>query len=151
MESFADLLQRARIRHRTKISTDRLLLLLLMMLMLLLMMMLLLMLLMMIISILKMFVSLLRERRRRRRIKLRHGNGSAPNLVAGFLSHLPCSTLLAFLLEFSNSSVSLTFTPSIFCTYCTYPILSSVLIPGKEKQKLELASSLYKRSDLLSF
>ena len=58
MESFADLLQRARIRHRTKISTDRLLLLLLMMLMLLLllMMMLLLMLLMMIISILKMFV-----------------------------------------------------------------------------------------------
>merc|ERR1719331_1138867 len=58
MESFADLLQRARIRHRTKISTDR---------------------------------------RRRRRIKLRHGNGSAPNLVA-----------------------------------------------GKEKQKLELASSVYK-------
>ena len=59
MESFADLLQRARIRHRTKISTDRLLLLLLMMLMLLLlmmMMMLLLMLLMMIISTLKMFV-----------------------------------------------------------------------------------------------
>ena len=39
MESFADLLQRARIRHRTKISTDRLLLLLLMMLMLLLLMM----------------------------------------------------------------------------------------------------------------
>merc|ERR1719153_845253 len=44
MESFADLLQRARIRHRTKVSTDR---------------------------------------RRRRRIKLRHGNGSSPNLVSG--------------------------------------------------------------------
>jgi len=58
MESFADLLQRARIRHRTKVSTDR---------------------------------------RRRRRIKLRHGNGSSPNLVT-----------------------------------------------GKEKQKLELASSVYK-------
>merc|ERR1719153_1138378 len=43
MESFADLLQRARIRHRTKVSTDR---------------------------------------RRRRRIKLRHGNGSSPNLVS---------------------------------------------------------------------
>ena len=105
MESFADLLQRARIRHRTKISTDRLLLLLLMMLMLLLLMMLmllLLMLLMMIISILKMFVSLLRERRRRRRIKLRHGNGSAPNLVAGFLNFLAFFPIPVFLAGFLN-------------------------------------------------
>ena len=104
MESFADLLQRARIRHRTKISTDRLLLLLLMMLMLLLlmMMMLLLMLLMMIISILKMFASLLRERRRRRRIKLRHGNGSAPNLVAGFLNFLAFFPIPVFLAGFLN-------------------------------------------------
>ena len=59
MESFADLLQRARIRHRTKISTDRLLLLLLMMLMLLLMLLMMLMMLMLLLLLMMMMLMMM--------------------------------------------------------------------------------------------
>ena len=97
--------------------------------------------------------SLFSQRRRRRRIKLRHGNGSSPNLVAGFLSfamfsifleYFPFSwNLFHFLGIFSIFQHFFNmFNFSMFLEICNSVI---IILSGKDKQKLELASSVYKR------